>query len=318
VLVAIVNYRTPVLTVECLRSLAAERGRVPWLRAVVADAASGDDSVAAIGAAIAREGFAGWASLAPLPRNGGFAYGNNAVLAPALRAAEPPDYLMLLNPDTVVRPGAVAALVAFLEAHPAVGIAGSRLEGPGGELQHSAFRVPGVLSELEFGLRLGWVSRLLARWSVSAPPRVEAHETGWVSGAALMVRREVFERVGLLDEGYFLYFEELDFCLRAARAGWPSWHVPESRVVHLAGQSTGLSGAHGTPDRWPSHWFESRRRFFLKSFSPAKALAADLAFAAGFALWRIRRRLQRRPDTDPPHFLADFVRHSALRTGFRP
>ena len=138
-------------------------------------------------------------------------------------------YVLLLNPDTIVLPGALKSLLDFMDEHPLVGIAGSRLEHPDGTPQRSAFRFHSVLSEWEAGLRLGLVSRLLNKRVVAPPVPQVTCPTDWVAGASMIVRRAVFERIGLLDEGYFMYFEEVDFCLRARRAGWPCWYVPASR-----------------------------------------------------------------------------------------
>ncbi|WP_439621373.1 glycosyltransferase family 2 protein [Gemmata sp.] len=310
VAVVVVNYNTAGLTVDCLASLATE----PGVRAVVVDNASPDGSGARIAAAIAANGWGGWTEFLPAGRNGGFAAGNNVALR-AIFAAAPadrPDYVLLLNPDTVVRPGAVARLVEFLDARPRAGIAGSQLEYPDGTLQESAFRFPTVASELENGLRLGLVSRALARYVVAPVPRADPHRTHWVCGASMLVRREVFERVGFLDEGYFLYFEEVDFCRRAARAGWECWAVPASRVVHLLGQATGMSDAAKVTRRVPRYWLEARRRYFVKHHGPVRAWAAAALWAAARATWRVRRRLQAKPDPDPPHLLADFVRFNLL------
>jgi GT2 family glycosyltransferase len=108
-----------------------------------------------------------------------------------------------------------------MKAHPEVGIAGSRLEDLDGTPQHSAFRFPSVLSELDGGLRLGVVSKLLSKWLVAPPISEVACPTEWVAGASMIVRREVFESVGLMDEKYFLYYEEMDFCLAAHRPRCP-------------------------------------------------------------------------------------------------
>jgi GT2 family glycosyltransferase len=309
VAVIIVNYRTPALAVDCLRSLAGEDAG-PHCRAVVVDNGSGDGSAAALAEAIHAHGWGAWAELLPLADNRGFAAGNNAALRQILAAPHPPDYLLLLNPDTVVRPGAVRALADFLDRHPRAGIAGSRLEDPDGTPQVSAFRFPSVLGEWENGVRLGLVTRLLHRHVVAPPVRPEAHVTDWVSGASLMVRRAVFEEVGLLDEGFFLYYEEVDFCRRAARAGWPCWYVPASRVVHLVSQSTGVDGDGRTRRPMPAYWFASRRRYFAKHHRRLDALCADVGWAVGRAGWRLRRRWQHKPDTDPPGLLGDFVRYN--------
>jgi GT2 family glycosyltransferase len=130
----------------------------------------------------------------------------------------------------------------------------------------------------------------------------------------MIVRREVFRDAGLMDEGYFLYFEETDFCLQARRAGWPCWYVPASRVMHESGQCTGVSARRQRPGRRPAYWFASRRRYFVKNHGPLYARLADLAFGLGYALWRLRRVLQRKPDTDPPHLLRDFVKYNLFRS----
>jgi N-acetylglucosaminyl-diphospho-decaprenol L-rhamnosyltransferase len=312
-LIVVVNYRTAGLAIDCLRSLEDEVRGLPETRVVVTDNASGDDSVARLEAAVRDNGWDGWATVQPLEKNGGFAFGNNAAIRPALASDDPPRYVLLLNPDTVVRPGALATLLDFMDARPDVGLAGSRLEGPDGAAHVSAFRFHSVLGELEDGLRLGLASRLLSRWSVWAPVPETDGPTDWVAGACLIVRRAVFETVGLMNERYFMYFEEVDFCLRARRAGWPCWYVPRARVVHLVGKSSGVTDvAVAKQKRRPPYWFQSRRRFFLTNHGRARTVLADLAWSSAFATYRVRRFLQRKPDTDPRLLLWDFLRHNFL------
>lgn len=314
-LIVILNYRTPDLTIDCLRSLAQEIQFLPDAHTVITDNASGDDSVAKITAAIATEGWSQWATFLPLERNGGYAFGNNAAISPALNSAMPPEYFLLLNPDTIVRPNAIQILVNFMDTHPKVGIAGSRLEDPDGTPQQSAFRFHSIWSELDYGVRLGVLSKLLSNW-IASPPVPEAPcQTDWVAGASMIVRREVFESVGLLDEAYFMYYEEMDFCWQAKQAGWSCWYVPESRVVHLVGQSSGVTDTKIKPKRRPTYWFDSRRRYFLKNYGWFYTALADIVWASGFASWRIRRILQNKQDSDPPQFLRDFLLNSVLVKG---
>ena len=257
-LIVIVNYRTTDLTIDCLRSLQAEVDSRDGMRVVVTDNASGDDSVARLTAAVRENGWGDWAAIQTLARNGGFAFGNNAALRPALQGADPPQYVLLLNPDTIVRSGTLKALVEFMEGRPDVGIAGSQLEEPDGTPQRSAFRFPSVLGEFEGGARFGPVSRLLNRWIVAPPVPGGPGPIDWVAGACMIIRREVFEAIGLLDEGYFMYFEEVDFCRRARRAGWACWYVPSARVVHLVGQSSGVTdprlAGRGSVGRGTGSW----------------------------------------------------------------
>jgi GT2 family glycosyltransferase len=131
----------------------------------------------------------------------------------------------------------------------------------------------------------------------------------------MILRRTMLEKVGLLDEGLYTYFDDVDLCLRARRAGWETWFVPESVIIHLEGKSTGI--ANNVVKRRPDYWFQARRRFYLKNHGALYAALVDAAFIAGFASWRLRRRIQGRPDTDPAHFLWDFVRHSVFATGFK-
>ena len=317
-LIVIVNYRTADLTVDCLRSLAAEVAALPpGTSVVVTDNASGDDSVQRLQSAVRDNNWSAWASVLPLARNGGFAYGNNEGIRPALESPNPPDYVLLLNPDTIVRPGALVELLKFMDARPDVGIAGSRLEDPDGTGQRSAFRFHTVAGEFENALRLGVITKILSKRVVAPEIPAEAGPTDWVAGASMLIRKEVFDAIGLLDDAYFMYFEETDFCLRAKRAGWPTWYVPASRVIHLVGQASQWNDKKAVAKRRPPYWFASRRRFFVKNHGRFYAMLADTAYTVGFAFWRLRRFVQRKPDTDPPKFLFDFVRHSTLAQGFR-
>jgi GT2 family glycosyltransferase len=119
-----------------------------------------------------------------------------------------------------------------------------------------------------------------------------------------------------MDEEYFLYYEDTDFGLQAKRAGWECWYVPQSRMMFIGGQSTGLMNPFGgQPKRRPQYWFEARRRYFLKNHGLLYAALADIAWIAGFALWRLRRIMQRKPDNDPPQLLGDSIRNSVFCQG---
>jgi GT2 family glycosyltransferase len=316
-LIVIVNYRTAGLTVDCLRSLTDEGTPLTELKAVVVDNASGDDSAARIRAAVAENDWSSWVDVVEAPRNGGFAYGNNFAIRPALAGDDRPDYVLLLNSDTVVRPGAVQTLVRFLEVRPEVGIVGSRLEDPDGTPQCSAFRFPSVRSEFAEAVNLGPVNRLLRRHVILPGISDEACLMPWVAGASMLVRREVFDAIGLLDDDYFLYYEEVDFCLRAARAGFPCWYEPASRVVHLVGQSSGVTERKTQPKRRPAYWFDSRRRYFVKNYGRAYAAAVDVVWSVGYAAHRLLTMLRRRPNVDPPRLLSDYLKHSVFVRGFR-
>jgi len=312
-LIVTVNYRTAHLVIENLRSLAREIPHLPPTKVAIVDNDSGDGSVEKIGAAIAAEGWGDWATLMPSSVNGGFSYGNNYAIRPALRSPNPPDYYLLLNPDAQVRPGALQALIDFMDKHPKVGIAGSSFEKEDGGLWPYAFKFPNILGEFERGFRLGIVSKLLAPWRVvQIMDQTKEQPIDWLPGASLIIRREVFDSVGLMDEGYFLYYEETDFCLQTKRQGWEIWYVPQSRVMHILGQSTGVTAINQRPKRLPQYWHDSRRRYFLKNHGWFYAAIADASWVLGFGLWRVRRILQRKPDNDPPKLLRDSIQNSVV------
>ena len=313
--IVIVNYRTPDLVIDCLASLDGPSAMPAGSQIVVVDGCSNDGSAERIATAISEHGWSGHVTLLPLSVNGGFAYGNNRGIERVLADFGKPDYFLLLNPDTVVRPGGILPLLAFMQANPKVGIAGSLLEDPDGTPQACAFRFPSVFSEFEGQIRFGPVTRLLSRWRVAPERPKVATRMGWVSGASMMVRAQVIDDIGFMDEDYFLYYEEVDFTLRAGRAGWECWHVPESRVVHLVGQSTGVTRRGAAPARRPAYWFDSRRRYFIKNHGRGYMMLADVAWLAGQSLWRVREILERRQRSDPQYIVRDFVRHSAFLRG---
>lgn len=312
--IVIVNYRTGPLVVDCLHSLAPEIAANPCCRVTVVDNASGDGSADMIASAIENAGWHGWVQLIVSPVNGGFGAGNNLALRAVLRGADA-DLVWLLNPDTCVRPGALAAISGFMAEQPSVGITGTMIEQADGSPWPYSFRFPSVLGEVERGMRFGPISRLLANHAVLRRMENRPQRTAWVSGCSMVVRRAVFDQVGLFDEGYFLYFEETDFCLAAERAGWACWYLPQAQIMHIAGQSTGITGSELGKRRLPRYWFESRRRYFTKNHGRSYAALADIAWIVSHLVWTMRRTLQRLPDPDPPFLLRDFLANSALRIG---
>lgn len=311
--VCIVNWRTAGLTIDCLRSFMTEFLQQPNWHVYVVDNDSRDGSFERIELAVLEHGWQSSVTVLQAGRNGGFAAGNNAAIrAMAASGAGLPDYVLLLNPDTVVRPGAFEILINFLEMHPEVGIAGGRSEDPDATPQLCCFRFPSLISEVALYLGFGPFDRLAARWLTRMGIPATPTEVGWVSGAVMMIRRPVLEGIGVMDESYFLYYEETDFTLRAQRRGWKCWHVPESRVVHLVGQSSGVTRREGKPARVPRYWFESRRRYFVLNHGRLYAAATDLLVVFALCFSGLRALLQKGKGRNPPHFRRDFIRYSAL------
>jgi N-acetylglucosaminyl-diphospho-decaprenol L-rhamnosyltransferase len=349
VLAIVVNYRTAKMTLAAVRALLAALEDVPGAEVVIVDNDSQDGSFEILSEAartFGREGLAPVEVIAT-KKNGGFGYGVNAGVrhglspagAAASRCGTPggvehpegldfaaslardfaasssassvPDFFYLLNSDAFPDPSAVRELLRFFARHPRAGIAGSYVYGEDGHPHQTAFRFPSPIGEFERALRLGVASKLLGRWRVPLPLPDLDREVDWVAGASMMIRREVFEDVGFFDETFFLYFEETDFCRRARLRGWSTYYVRGSAVAHIGGASTGIKDSRSTR-RMPSYWFDSRRHYFRKNHGEVGLAMSDLLFALGFSLWRLRRKLQNKPDEDPPLLLRDFIRH-ALR-----
>jgi N-acetylglucosaminyl-diphospho-decaprenol L-rhamnosyltransferase len=281
--VIIVHYKTPQMLADCVATLLPELDAAQGDEVVVVDNASGADMVQAL------ESLANvpLITLIKSPENLGFAGGNNVGLHHVL-ATGSADYFILLNADTLIRPSAFATLRSFLDTHSDVACVGPRLEYPDGTPQLSAFGDPTPLSELVRGANIGFVSRLLKRWEVYGQIKTKPHRADWVAGACVMMREEVIKRVGLLDDGYFMYFEEVDYFRRARKLGLYTWHEPAAHVVHLVGGSSGVT-TDWSAKRLPDYWFESRHRYFRKHFGYLGMAAADLAWLVGHLLMRVRR-----------------------------
>lgn len=312
ILVLIVNYRTAAMSARAVEAILEEVRRRGDTSIIVVDNGSGDESVEILSAEIARLEAADICALLPLETNLGFAAGNNAGLKHYREMAEHhgpatwPEYVWLLNPDTVAEDGALSALVDFLREKPEAGLAGGRCLRKDGSIRPSAFRFHGPVTDLITALDIGILRRLLSRYEIIVPVGLSPVRAEWLSGAHLVIRGSVFERVGQLDAYYFLYFEETDFCARAAEAGFEAWHVPTSRVVHFGGQSTGLAEL-GSPSRQPRYWFESRARFFLRHHGVGRTHIANLLWLTATPIGRLWASLRGRPRHDPPSFWRDFL-----------
>jgi len=271
--VLVVNWNVRDLLRACLRSVLADVSRTAAQAEVwVVDNASADGSPGMV-----RAGFPQVHLLAS-PENRGFGGGNNLALRQMAESA-PPRYVWLLNPDTEVRPGALGALVDFMDAHPRVGVAGARLFYGDGRFQHSAFGFPGlwqILFDL-FPLPAQlYDTRLNGRYPQACYARGEPFAIDHPLGAAMMVRWEATQGAGLFDEAFHMYCEEIDWCMRIRRAGWEIFCVPRAEVVHHEGQSTQQLRVASFVSLW-----RSRRRLYDKHYRPLKRWLARQLVRAG-------------------------------------
>jgi N-acetylglucosaminyl-diphospho-decaprenol L-rhamnosyltransferase len=312
VAVVVVNYRTPELALRCLTALARERQALPNLRVIVVDGGSGDGSADKLRSGLTDPALAGWTELLALPINGGFGYANNQAILRLLRASPAPEFIHLLNPDAVIEPAAVQALLQEMRSKPRVAACGSQLLDEHGMVLGAAFRFPSPLREFARGLRTTGISRRLGIQEQMIET-LQALDCDWVTGASVMLRSAALRETGLFDDGFFLYFEEVELMWRLRRAGWTIRHNPASRVTHVGGAATGVGkDTEQHFRRLPEYWHQSRARFFVLCYGPARAWGANLLWLAGHALWLLRATLQSRRDV-VPHEGRDHIRLALLR-----
>ncbi|EAQ25687.1 glycosyltransferase family 2 protein [Roseovarius sp. 217] len=299
VLTIVLNWRTPDMS---LKAADAARHAMQGIAGeiVLVDNDSGDGSFEAMQA-----GVADWDRVRVVQsgHNGGFGAGNNAGMRAGLSDGTRPDYVYILNSDAFPAPDAIAALLSHLEATPQTGLAGSYIHGPDGAAHVTCFRFPSILGEFEGAARIGPISRLLRNAAVPLPVPQTSQTVDWLAGASLMIRQDVLDQIGGFDEEFFLYFEETDLCLRAARAGWRTDFVANSRIEHIGSVSTGMK--HW--DRVPAYWFASRRYYFTKNHGAAYLALVTLAHLLGAGLGTLWRFIRRKGAGRPPHFLRDLV-----------
>lgn len=311
VLVSVVNYRSAELVCrmlpELIRQIDTSKDRI-----VIVDNQSPDDSFKFLNDFVNSFDCNEYVEVVLADKNGGFSYGNNLAIKTAVTKHQAtPTYVWLLNPDTKLLENALLNLFTFFDKHPKAGILGSRLEGEDFELQGSAFRFLTLKSELLSGLRLGVIDNLFSKYLVS--PReipTEPTRVDWLAGASMLIRYPVLKDIGLMDEQYFLYFEETDFCLQSAKAGWECWYVPSSRVIHYVGQSTGVASGDSLRRRRPKYWFQSRQYYLLKNHGIIYTALADLSWGGMFTVHKVLDFIRLRFNNDPMYLWRDFWRNS--------
>ena len=287
--VVVLNYRTPKLVADCLATLEGQIDPIQDL-AVVVDNHSGDGSDDQIEQEIAQRGWGDWVRLVRSPVNGGFAAGNNVGIE-AVRAQR----YLLLNSDTLMRDGAIASMMAALDHHADVGMLGPRLEWPDGTPQESSFRFRTPITELINAARTGPLTRLFPGHETAMPAVDTPCRPDWVSFACVLIRREVIDKIGGLDEGYFMYYDDIDHCRRARQAGWEILYWPQAHVVHLRGGSGPVKELTKALKRRPAYLYASRTRYYAKYYGIVGVWWANLLWTAGRAISLARELIGKKP-----------------------
>lgn len=298
--VLIVHYRTFEQLRDCLEVLTKEEESEYRLRISIVDNDSQDGSFKKIRDLVEIKGWHEKVYVYQSDRNGGFAYGNNyLILKSRENALEQARYYLLLNPDAIPKTSAIKKLVLAFTCDEKIAIAGGCLQDPDGS-GHDAGRF--FLSpEREFVTNAHSSlinSCLKKKETVFLDKKVRACD--WVSGAFMMIRRDVVEQIGLMDEGYFLYFEEVDYCRQVQEAGWKVCVVEDAIAIHDEGSSTGIR----TSERRTVHWYDSRRRYFRKHFGLMGLMRADLFWILGRIFLFVKSAFKGRQALVGPRYFA--------------
>ena len=257
--VIIVSYNVRDLLESCLQSLYTALNGIPH-EVFVVDNRSDDGTVDMV-----RQRFPE-VSLIASENNLGFAGGNNLALSRARGA-----HLLLLNPDTLVQEDTVSTMLRFFGDNPDVGMAGCRIIKPDGSLElacRRSFPSPWVSFTKLSGLSTLFPrSPLFARYNLTYLSEDESYEVDAISGSFMMLRTEVYETIGGLDESYFMYGEDLDYCYRTQKAGWKLAYVPETKIIHYGGESTKRSSIDAQAEFYRAMQVFSRKNLGLSALT---------------------------------------------------
>jgi N-acetylglucosaminyl-diphospho-decaprenol L-rhamnosyltransferase len=242
--IVILNYRTPGLTVDCLDSLQSRQAEIPGgFHAIVIENGSGDDSATRLRTAIDQRGWNDWITLLPLPENQGFAGGNNAALDLIQSQYSAVPYVLLLNSDTIVHPGALRHCYDLMQREPRIAVMSCQLQDADGSIQNTtrAFPTPLKQALCTFGLpwawpkAFGWADIYHVSDELLRTPR----DTEWLCGAFLFTRISALREIGgRLDDSFFFYGEDIELCFRFHRHNWRVHYDPAVAITHIGGSSS--------------------------------------------------------------------------------
>jgi hypothetical protein len=279
--VIVLNYGTPELAIAAARSALADLEAIEG-GVVLVDNASPDDSVARLTAWRATLAETAPIRIVRSPGNLGYAGGNNVGIKTSAA-----DFYVLLNSDTLVKKGTFGAMLAGMDADPKLGILGPKIVDETGREQVSRFRRHSPLGEFVEATGTDIFYRLFRSAVVPIfPGEAAAHD--WIGFPCVMLRGRMVDDIGLLDEGYFLYFEDGDYCRRAAKAGWRIGHTAKGEVAHFIGGSSKIEEKRLAGKRLPAYYYASRTRYFRKWYGGAGYVAANLLWYLGRAASLLR------------------------------
>lgn len=288
--IVVVNFRTASLVKDCLAALGPDL-EANDARVAIVDNYSNDGSAEEIADWLMKGEL--WKSrcfLIRSPSNEGFSGGNNIGIT-----TFDAGHILLLNSDTLARRGALRKLLDASARESDAGIVAPRLEDADGTPQISCFRFHSPLSEFLAAAETAPLDQLFKRAVVPMPVSNEPIDCDWASFACVLIKRAAIEDAGLMDDGYFMYFEDADYCRALKKHGWRVFYEPAARVVHLRGGSSPVKSSMKAKKRPPAYYYAARTRYFRKAYGPFGLFAANLMWLAGRAVARMRSLLGKSP-----------------------
>jgi len=287
-LVVIINYKTPELTSQAVLTVIPQLGENDKICLV--DNLSDDNSIEYLTQFIEHNDFQTKVNLIASPINGGFSAGNNIGIK-----SEEAKYYLLLNSDAYLKEQAIEKLIGKVQQSSLIGIVAPQLIWEGGKQQTSCFYYLTPVNSFLNSVNTGFISRLFSLFGINevAIPLAKHKESKpeWLSFACILLRGSLIQDIGLMDEGYFMYYEDMDYCHRANIAGWKLAYMHEAKVVHL---NQGASNQE-VIKRLPEYYFKSRSRYFLKFYGHIGLLLANLIWSFGRLISVFREIIEMKP-----------------------
>jgi N-acetylglucosaminyl-diphospho-decaprenol L-rhamnosyltransferase len=307
-LIVILNYRTGKLTCECLHSLKDKLDEVPGTRVLVVDNGSGDDSAAQIAGEIAANHWESWCELLALQENIGFAGGNNRGLQTLGSAYKDARYVLLLNSDTIIHPGALRYCQELMEKEPKIGMMSCLLLNADKSLQNVTRDFPSPLKQVICAFGLPWELPRLFGWAnvYDVPDEMlkRKRDCDWLGGAFMYIRREALDKVGGgLDDSFFFYGEDIEFCHRFHKAGYRVHYDPTVSIMHVGGSSsdpTRVSSKQRNVYMWQARYQVQR-----KCYGAWAAWLVRGADIAAFGVRKVKMALTGKRHTDTYRTVSD-------------
>ena len=278
----IVNYKTPQLVIDCIESFKNELN-VSTDRIVIVDNNSGEEDISKLENYIHITGSQELISLVKSKVNGGFSHGNNL----GIREIEA-SYYLLTNSDTVFPKGVYTSLCKLLKKHTNAGIISPRLLTSAGNKDISCFNFHSPVSEFITSAGTAVISSLFSKYEVPLKPVDTISHPEWTSFASVLIKRDVIQKTGFLDEGYFMYYEDVDYCRRARSVGFDIVNDPSVQIIHLNGMSSGVGEMELQRKRLPEYYYKSRARYYRKFYGICGPIIANICWTAGRSISKIK------------------------------